>query len=51
VIVSVDETEITDPTSLGAAISSYQPGDTITVQVERDGTTQDIAVTLGTRPT
>ena len=26
-------------------------GDTITVTVERNGTTQDIAVTLGTRPT
>ena len=51
VIVAVDDTEITDPTSLGAAIATYQPGDTITVTVERNGTTQDIAVTLGTRPT
>ena len=51
VIVAVDDTDITDPTSLGAAIATYQPGDTITVTVERNGTTQDIAVTLGTRPT
>ncbi len=51
VIVAVDDTEITDPTSLGAAIATYQPGDVITVVVERNGTTQDVALTLGTRPT
>mgnify|MGYP001815998157 CR=1 FL=1 len=51
VIVAVDDTEITDPTSLGAAIGKYQPGDTVTVIVERDGSTQDVPVTLGTRPT
>ena len=51
VIVAVDDTEITDPTSLGAAIATYQPGDTISVTVERNGTTQNIALTLGTRPT
>ncbi len=51
VIVAVDDTEITDPTSLGAAIATYQPGDTITVTIDRNGTTQDIALTLGTRPT
>ena len=51
VIVAVDDTEITDPTSLGSAIATYQPGDTITVTVDRSGSTQDVAVTLGTRPT
>jgi S1-C subfamily serine protease len=51
VIVAVDDTDITDPTSLGAAIAEYQPGDTVTVTVERDGSTQDVPVTLGTRPT
>ncbi len=51
VIVAVDDGEITDPTSLGAAVATYQPGDTVTVTVERNGTTQDVAVTLGTRPT
>ena len=51
VIVAVDDTEITDPTSLGAAIATYQPGDTITVTIERNGSSQDIAITLGTRPT
>ena len=51
VIVAVDDTDITDPTSLGAAVATYQPGDTVTVTVERDGSTQDVPVTLGTRPT
>ena len=51
VIVAIDGTEITDPTSLGAAVATYQPGGTVTVTVERNGSTQDVAVTLGTRPT
>ena len=51
VIVAVDDTDITDPTSLGAAVATYEPGDTVTVTVERDGSTQDVPVTLGTRPT
>jgi putative serine protease PepD len=51
VIVAVDDIEVTDPTSLGAAIATYQPGDTITVTVDRDGSMQEFAVTLGTRPT
>jgi putative serine protease PepD len=51
VIVAVDDTDITDPTSLGGAIAGYQPGDTVTVTVDRNGSTQDIVVVLGTRPT
>ena len=51
VIVAVDDTDITDPTSLGAAIAGYQPGDTVTVTAERNDSTQKISVTLGTRPT
>ena len=43
VIVAVDGTEISDPTSLGAAVATYQPGDTVTVTIERNGSTQDIA--------
>jgi S1-C subfamily serine protease len=51
VIVAVDGVAITDPTSLGAAIAGFQPGDTITVTVERGASTQEFTVTLGTRPT
>ena len=51
VVVTVDDTEITDPTSLGAAIATYQPGDVVEVTVERDGSTSTFDLTLGTRPT
>jgi putative serine protease PepD len=51
VIVAVDDTDITDPTSLGAAIGTYQPGDVVSVTVERNGATEAFDVTLGTRPT
>jgi S1-C subfamily serine protease len=51
VIVAVDDVAITDPSSLGAAIASEQPGATITLTVERGASTRDVSVTLGTRPT
>jgi S1-C subfamily serine protease len=51
VIVAVDGDDITDPTSLGAAVAGQQPGDTITVTAVRNGSTQEFTVTLGTRPT
>jgi S1-C subfamily serine protease len=51
VIVAVDGVAITDPTSLGAAIAGFQPGETITVTVERGTSTQEFTITLGTRPT
>jgi S1-C subfamily serine protease len=51
VIVGVDDADITDPTSLGAAIAAAQPGDVVTVTVERGGATRQVEVTLGVRPT
>ncbi len=51
VITAVDGDDITDPSSLGAAIARYQPGDTVTVSVDRNGQTTEATVTLGTRPT
>lgn len=51
VVVAVDETEIADPTSLGALIATYQPGDSVRVTVERDGSRLTVDVLLGTRPT
>jgi putative serine protease PepD len=50
VIKSVDGKRITDPTQLSTIISAKQPGDTVTVKVERNGTTRSVQVTLGTRP-
>ncbi len=51
VITAVDGDDITEPSSLGAAIARYQPGDTVTVTVDRNGQTSDATVTLSTRPT
>ena len=49
VITAVDDTKIADPTSLGAAIAAHQPGDEITVTVDRDGATKQISIVLGTK--
>jgi putative serine protease PepD len=51
VITAVDGDDITEPSSLGASIARYQPGDTVTVTVDRNGQTSEATVTLGTRPT
>jgi putative serine protease PepD len=51
VVTAVDDADVTDPSSLGSAIARYQPGDEVTVTVDRNGTSIDVPVTLGTRPT
>ena len=51
VVTAVDDAAVTDPSSLGSAIARYQPGDEVTVTVDRNGASIDIPVTLGTRPT
>jgi putative serine protease PepD len=51
VITAVDDNEITDPESLGAAIATYQPGDEVTVTFERDGRSDTTTIVLGTKPT
>ncbi len=50
VIVAIDGRTISGPQDVGAAIRRSSPGDIITVTVERDGSQQDLKVTLGTRP-
>ena len=49
VIVAVDDREIDDSFELGSAIASYLPGDTVTITVDRDGTTVDVTAVLGAR--
>ncbi|MFW5708991.1 MAG: PDZ domain-containing protein [Chloroflexota bacterium] len=49
VITAIDG-EAVDAEALADTIAQYSPGDTITITVERDGETQNIAVTLGERP-
>ena len=50
VIKSVDGEAIADPTALSAEIGKKQVGDVIELVIERDGSTQSLDVTLGTRP-
>jgi S1-C subfamily serine protease len=50
VITKVDGRQVQDPSDISAAVSAKKPGDKVTVELERDITTQDLDVTLGTRP-
>jgi len=49
-IVAVDGHEIVGETDLPRIIARFDPGDTVTVQIIRDGQTQDVDVKLGERP-
>lgn len=51
-IVSVDGTALEADTDLGEVIRSYEPGDTITLEVRqlRDAETREVEVTLGENP-
>jgi len=46
-ILAVDDTEISSNTTLSAAISEYNAGDTATLTIQRDGQQQTITVTFG----
>jgi putative serine protease PepD len=50
VIKAIDGQPIKDPTELSSAIDGKKPGDKITIQIERNGLTQDLNATLGVRP-
>ena len=50
VIVKADTTDITSADDLIAFLGTKKPGDTIKVTVERNGTTQELSVTLAERP-
>jgi len=50
VIVAVDGTQVVRPDDVGGAIRLHQPGDKVTIVVERDGARRSLPVTLGTRP-
>jgi putative serine protease PepD len=47
VVTTIDSQKITGADDLAAAIATKQPGDKLTLQVRRDGSTQQITVTLG----
>jgi len=48
IITKVDETAITDPQSLSAAIRKHKTGDKVTITISRDGKVQKETATLGT---
>jgi S1-C subfamily serine protease len=50
VIVAVDGDKIVGETDLPKLIAQHDPGDTVTVEIIRDGETQSVDVTLGERP-
>ena len=50
IIVKVDAQPIDGDHPLDATLSEFAPGDTVTVEVLRDGQTQTLSLTLGTRP-
>jgi S1-C subfamily serine protease len=50
VIVAVDGKQIVNDTDLPALIAQHRPGDTVTLEVLRDGETQEIEVELEERP-
>ena len=50
VIKTINGKRVADPTQLSTLISGKQPGDRVSVSISRNGATQTIEVTLGTRP-
>ena len=50
VITAFDGEEITRQTSLLDLLFGREPGDVVTVTVERDGAPETIEITLGERP-
>jgi S1-C subfamily serine protease len=50
VIVAVDGHKIVGETDLPELIAQHEPGDTVTLQIIRDGHTQNVDVKLGERP-
>ena len=50
IITKLDGQTLTGMEQLAAAIAEKQPGDQVTLTVLRNGTPQDIVVTLGNRP-
>ncbi|MEK6277827.1 MAG: trypsin-like peptidase domain-containing protein [Actinomycetota bacterium] len=51
VVLAVDGRKVIDPSDLAKFIALYRPGETVTLDVLRDGQRDQVDVTLGTRPT
>ncbi len=51
VILSVDGHKVVRPDDLARLIAAHSPGEVVRLRVLRDGQTEEVEVTLGTRPT
>jgi S1-C subfamily serine protease len=49
-ITSFDGRKITNPSDLGQAVLTRKPGDTVKMEIQRNGHSQTVTVTLGNRP-
>jgi putative serine protease PepD len=49
-IKAIDGQPVQDPTNLSSAVALKRPGDKVTITIERNGLTQELDATLGTRP-
>jgi len=50
IIVKIDDQDMTESSNLMVAIRDKQPGDTVQVTIDRNGTSQVVSVTLEERP-
>ena len=50
VVISVDGRTVSEPDDITGALERSEPGDSVTVEVERNGGRQEFDITLGTRP-
>jgi putative serine protease PepD len=50
VITKIDGQPVHSPSDVSAAVNQKQPGDSVTVTVQRNGLTEELTAKLGTRP-
>src|SRR4051794_9951470 len=49
-ITKIDGTEVRNSTDVGQIVGTKRPGEDVTIQVQRNGLTEELTVKLGTRP-
>ena len=50
VITKIDGQPVKSPSDVSAAVNQKQPGDSVTITVQRNGLTEELTAKLGTRP-
>ncbi|MGA7669120.1 MAG: PDZ domain-containing protein, partial [Nitrolancea sp.] len=50
IVTQIDGQDLKTDSSFAEMVDNHKPGDIVTLTVVRDGQTQQIKVTLGTRP-